>query len=487
MKIKLNSTGSLEALIKIIMALFIVRLLFAGVQFIGFGLFSGLILAAFFVTSIFFFRRAIYRLIFGKKPEILERVTIVHIIICAVLVRIIWSIIFHPVPVSDFKLFWNSIQNVLEGNGSVFDTKSPATVLFYAVFLKIYNHLFTAYLVNSVVAGFQIFLIYRITKALSSSTDTSKISAIFYAFYPMGVAFSSVLSSEVVLVTCVLLMTDLAVHKRDVSTVNEIFTRKNLFTLMSIGLLMAFGFLGRTVLAVFAAALLLFWLINIEQRIKLKIVEWVLVGTVCLAALTPQIYYNYKVLNKLSVSPNPYGGYVLLFGTSRESNGAYNEKELEIITEETGITDSESLVELARKKALERIKSNPVDFILFALGDKFVRIWGNDYYFWWTMNDLEISKRGTLFYVLLLTQIYYYSLWLLFLLGLIYNFRKRMGWELYFVFSVLGLAFLHLFFEAQPRYHLPVMPFVCIVAAMAMAQLYHKAKEFRKSDLLQEE
>jgi hypothetical protein len=168
-------------------------------------------------------------------------------------------------------------------------------------------------------------------------------------------------------------------------------------------------------------------------------------------------------------------GYNLMVGTNYQSSGTFNQEDYKLVKEYN--YDYDKVHAEGMRRAIERIKSQPVRF-LQLVEDKFDIQWANEEYgySWSTAKIEEGSVSGRLVgshprFFLTVSQIYYIAIIAFALAGCVFAFRKRIHAAVPFLLVYEGLVAAYTFLEVQPRYHFPVMPLFLILAAYGIINL----------------
>lgn len=397
-----------------------------------------------------------------------QKYLVFFIVLASVFVRMIWCFLVQTQPISDFLTFWEKAYFVAQGLSSIFESKAPASILYYSMMRRLVDEVWLAYVANSALAGLQVWLVYRMVWMLTRN-ERSWVASYLYAFYPGGISFTSVISSEVLMMTFILLTVYFffsIMYETDSLVVLK---------LILCGLCCGVAYLSRNVSLLYLLIMgSVLWMIPKPKfTMSKRMIMSVLITFSFAVTVFPQVVWNYEKYGMISITSNPWGDIVLLFGTSQATNGTYNKAEVMSLYQE-GKRAGESLDHLAimqkaKEEAISRILLEPWRFLHFALGEKFDRMWANDHLLSWSTKESPLFKEGkhrTLFDFLHgVHNAYYFYLWCFALVGVILALRSN-HWGMILMTGFILITFVfHLFYEVQPRYHLPVMPFVCILAS----------------------
>lgn len=179
-------------------------------------------------------------------------------------------------------------------------------------------------------------------------------------------------------------------------------------------------------------------------------------------------------------------GFSFYIGTNYESSGMYSAKDEEIIQEFN--FDFEEVHGQATRRAIERIISQPMNF-LRLIEKKFIIQWTNeDYGYYWSMYELYNVNNVSGFVLshprafLGITQIYYIAIIILAAAGTLYAKKHQVypATAIYLLFFAFVAA--HTLFEVQSRYHYPILPFLILLAGFGVEKVSEKIMEKKFSD-----
>lgn len=168
-------------------------------------------------------------------------------------------------------------------------------------------------------------------------------------------------------------------------------------------------------------------------------------------------------------------GYNFLVGTNYEANGMFNQEDFSIIAQYD--FDFDRVHSEAGKRAVQRIKEDPVRFLKLVV-KKVNYQWGKENYgYYWSIIPAEnggrlegfIRNHPRAFYAV--SQFYYLLLLLLTILGCYAAYRRKLLAPA-LLWLVIGAMFLaYSFLEVQPRYHLPAVPLFIILAGLGAVEI----------------
>ena len=405
---------------------------------------------------------------------------------------LVWGFWLDSQPVSDFLNFHNHAARVAD-DGSLWSSlgsKSPPTVVYYAAFhVLLGSEYFTNYLAGAVAWTAGALLIYRAVLPFVTPGQARMVCACT-ATYPSFVVFSVVPSSEAVaflLMGTGAVMASKAVRRSD----GWQWTYAGLAGL-AIGVLYLTRMNNAVLLVPCTLALLLCLPRPRDERSVRKGREsWALrcgppgalVATFA-AAIVLFGSLSMQETGEFRVAPSRFGELLLLFGTNTETNGGYNVDDAALAGY---LSDDPATKAAAPAKALDmaldRVSSDPWRFTAFAATTKVQRLWARERSLnYWSLGGRERAENVN-FYVrgsaILAADGAYRMVLLLFMVGLIGELRRPSA-----CVALGGIALLyslpHVFIEVQPRYHLPMVPFLIVGAVLTFHKLLPSVRKLGK-------
>ena len=405
---------------------------------------------------------------------------------------ILWGVFLDSVPVSDYLTYHNHAARLSSGDLSeLFKTKSPITVGYYAIFHWILGSDYaTNYIASAMAWTGGAALIYKAFRPFVDDERKAKFICFGLALCPAFVVFSPVISSESVYfllsAVCAWLISRHLIGSGPFP-----------YLYMAVGLVTAALFLTRTNGAL--AIVVCLFIIGVgraafptrdEQIVSVSdsrrsrqplalcaivvasfISFWFSYG--CLSWLSGQ---GFKITASSRVSVN------LLIGTSLHAEGRYNMADLELAGYygENKLPPAEA-DKRARKIAIERITSDPVRFVRFALTDKVGQLWDKEHglYLWAAGGGERAGKLDRRVQRLALGGLdgVYRLTFLLFLILLIREIHRPSH-----VLALGVIAFLlslpHVLVEVRPRFHLSMTPFIIVGSMLLVDDLWNRRAEW---------
>lgn len=399
-------------------------------------------------------------LVLANRIQAIRSITFLALVIgVAIALRVGWSMWVQTEPYSDFAVYHQTALALSHGQPPLPD-KPLGYPLLLAVWYWAGSENWPGYLLNILFSVGTILVVYHLGHVVTSSQLTARIAALFMAFWPTDVFYSSVLGSEVTYafflwLACWFFLSALKTVSRSKVT--------RIALIIVAALVLAFSDIVRPTslpLAMPALALALLLDHNLSKRFRVAAG----IGFVVIAVLGSQALTRTGSLLAPGVEPMPRWGYIFLIGTNSETWGRYNEDDAKFVSTLPGDTVEKN--QAALQLGLQRIRSNPAAF-LALLPKKFVVMWGDDAY----GVHFSTARAGRAVVVSTIGYLYYMSqvFWCLtLLLGLIYIWPPDrtipFGLQCLLVLLILATLFFELW-EVQPRYHHFLNPVLAIVAA----------------------
>ena len=402
-----------------------------------------------------------------------------HVAALGMALRLAWAFAIQPQPASDYLYYLNEIRQMLATGEYPYESNYPAAMVYYGALLKMVDSQVMVWVANTLQAGLQIGCIWLITLRLTQQRRAAVLAALSWAVYPAMVTFTSVMSSESPTITLMLAVTAglLEVLRRPLGQARFVFAG------VGLGLLFGAAFYCRNTALLFIPPLGLLLLLRRDTppaQPKLVLAACLVFGFGL--TLVPQALWHMEHYGTPNFTTNPQGGLVFWYGTSRESNGRWNKDWqngmiAEVAKDGYIWPDYGAKKEASRRaksRAINNILQDPMDFLGFALTSKFDQMWANDNLLASTWEASEkVKGRYDKIYAALsaLFNVGYVTLWLFALAGCAYCIAQGVGGLAFVHLFVLIFFGFHLFFEVQPRYHLLLMPFVCMLSGSGLAFL----------------
>ena len=244
----------------------------------------------------------------------MKMLTLPRILFLAFLVRILWVLYFPSEPISDFK-YYDDAAYVMRVTGHYFSEDGIPTsywpvgyVAFLSLLYRITVHSwFIGWLANILLALASIWLLYAITNRFFGKS-AARIAALIYTFWPNGIAYCGLLSSECLFTFGLLLVLWLGSYHD--------FVRTGV-----IGISMGLLALVRPI-AVFLPVIFAPFEREHKEPLRFGFIRFIPIVFVMGLVLLPWEMRNHKLWHHIvPVSTN--GGINLYIGNNPQANGGY--------------------------------------------------------------------------------------------------------------------------------------------------------------------
>lgn len=390
---------------------------------------------------------------------------------------VIWGLIVAGQPISDFLTFHGTAANAASGGdlASLLGSKSPTTVAYYAAFHAIFGSSFaTNYVAGAFAWAVGSFGIYKAVLTWMAEERHARLVCAGVALYPSFVVFAIVPSSEAL----VFMLTGLSAWLLAGAVRSAGWRRTRLAAL--IGLAVGLMYLARmNSLLLLAPCIVLLGLVDTSDAGR-GIARSLGSRTPPLIALVAGFVLVVVIFGSLCAwkdggfraRSSPWGEVLLLMGTNTTTHGGYNRADVELAGYASDDPDVRARAPtVARQMAWERVTSDIPRFVSFALTTKIERLWDRERSLsHWSIGDPE--RRETVSYLMRGAAIFagdsaYRVVFLVFLVFLVLQVRRpTLGVVLGGIVFLYAMP--HIFIEVQPRYHVPMIPFMVAGAAVAL-------------------
>jgi 4-amino-4-deoxy-L-arabinose transferase-like glycosyltransferase len=404
--------------------------------------------------------------------------------------RLLWIIFVDTKPSSDFYLYHQYAVNASKGIFNIFDKTCvvfPHRLGFpmlLSIFYKIFGgYVLTGKLLNVLLSVVTAFLLYWIGEKIFSK-NIGFIAAFLFAFWPTQIMYVSVIGSENMFV--VFLLSSILMFLKAFETQTK---RKGIILYVLSGVLISFAqFIRPQAMLLVPVFFIYCFIVNSDKfnMIKnlVKAVTVTLVIVIAFVAFFSVLCITDYQLNGINMFRSS-SGYFMLVGTNYKYNGMYNNEDAQVVREYNW--DFNTVHSNAQRLAINRILSNPVQFVKLVQ-KKNVILWGDDSYgVSWSLSDLSSQNKLSRFFVRneyilqAISQLYYICILIFSLFGCICIFKdlnKKTNFIIFiFAFNVIAYEFL----EIQSRYHYPAVILILIIAALGIKKC---TLNIRKSAIL---
>lgn len=126
------------------------------------------------------------------------------------LLRVGWLLLWSPAPISDFADYMELAEALVNGegysvNGVATGFRAPGYPVFLAGLFAVFGvKVWVGQLANLLLAGIAMWLVYDVSKMLFADEGTGRIALLLMALHPNGIAYTSLLSTELLFVVLLL-------------------------------------------------------------------------------------------------------------------------------------------------------------------------------------------------------------------------------------------------------------------------------------------
>ena len=398
--------------------------------------------------------------------------TFLGLLLIGGVIRFLWAIFIPTLPVSDFQYYHEAALSISQGIPTV--TKNMGFTLLLSLGYRIYPSILTGKIINAIASTFSILLIYQIGSKLINP-QTGLIAALIFSIFPSEVIMVSVLGTEVVVTTIGLLIV-LFLFSIDVSRIRFII----LFLFLA-GLFYGLALTVRSSFSFYFPAIVLyiFLITSLTLKQKVEIFSIFLIGITTGLSL---IIISYSFISgHISMVPiRTQDSFPFLSGTNVDSLGGWNQTDADLYYS----WPNDERNKLARQEALDRIISNPKEFLELIPKKIAVLMGANDYGSLWSLNAIDWGEgnfwgirapdgsdwggiaayRSKIIRINgLLSQSFYIVIW--FFAFLAFKEQKSSLITMIALTVIIFTLLPHIVLETQSRYHHYMMPLIVLLAS----------------------
>ena len=401
--------------------------------------------------------------------------TFIGLLLIGGVIRFLWAIFIPTLPVSDFQYYNEAALALSQGIPTM--SKNIGFTLLLSLGYRIYPSIIMGKIINAIASTLSILLVYRIGSKLINP-QTGLIAALIFSIFPSEIIMVSVLGTEVV-GTMISLIIVLFLFNIDVSRFRFIivfFFLSGLFYGLALTVRSSFSFyLPAIVLYIFLIASL-----TIKQ--KIEIFSIFLVGITAGLSL---IVISYSLIaGYISIEPiMTQDSFPFLSGTNVGSLGGWNQADADLYFSWPNADRDR----LARQEALNRIISNPKNFLELIPKKIAVLMGANDYSSLWSLDAIDwgvgnywgihapdgstwggiAAYRNMIIRISgLLSQSFYIVIW--FFAFLAFKDQKNNLISMIALTVIIFTLLPHVVLEVQSRYHHYIMPLIVLLGSIGI-------------------
>lgn len=393
----------------------------------------------------------------------------------AIAVRLAAIVAFPHTPVSDELVYKSMALNLLAGDGIIDDMGNrtmynvgyPLFVL-YPVFSVFGEDITAARVVNAILGGLATWLCYAIAHEAGAGRLGRLIAALSWAIYlPAGV-YAVYLLKENLMIPLMLGAFWFVLRLSKTPSLASTIGCGVLFGLLAL--------VGNAALTLAGALLIALVVAPTTWRTKAGTLGTIIVATVLVAS--PWMIRNYQVLGAPVLNTN--GGFNLYLGNNPAATGMF----VSIADTPRGET-WEALREQGEIQASETLKSDAVDWIKQHPA-AFIELAFTKLAYFWTPPVHE--GKGPVPRTEQLVRTAWALQFLVLVIGavmtLLFKHTRRREVVLMWV-AIAGYTAVHMLFYVIFRYREPIMPLLCVLAALTLETIYHHYRSRRRRKTLE--
>lgn len=417
----------------------------------------------------------------NSEENLLYRNAYIIVLVCALLVRITWSIVIPVVPVSDSVIYDRMAKHIALGHGvslqpletSIDQIRHTAywpvgTAAIYGVLYRVFGFRYWPIVAINILANAATIYLAMWLSERWFSRKHAFITGLILAFWPAQIMFSTVLASEMLF--ALFMMAALFVW--------ETARPSEVLRPATAGILLAAACLIRP------TALLLPGLLGVCSLMKgghraslLNLVGGVFVcGLTMLLCILPWSFYNKTQFGQfVLISTN--GGSNFWMGNHPGTNGEYTDIPSDVV----GMSEIDREAYL-KAEALGYIRAEPVTFIQRSIVKAFRLHERESIGVTWNQGGLQsrIGSDKIIFGIKLLANIYWWAVLALALGGSALTAFVRPHLFLAILAPLLFWGYftgIHAITVIQDRYHFPSVPFIAMLASILLVSIYETILE----------
>ena len=407
-----------------------------------------------------------------------ERNVLLSIFGIALIVRLLYVIIFPTVILCDAKAYDTMAIGLIEGMGYGGGTSSywpPGQPFVLAAVYAVFGYNpQMACIFQALISSLTCIVIYHIGKT-TFNRKIGMISGFIAAIYPTFIIFCGDLRSE----TLFIFLSSLSVLY-----LLKIHEDPSVKSILIAGVSFGMAMLVRPAI-MGLIPLLLIWMSFSSKDRKKNLMKFMAVCAILMAVISPWMMRNYTVHHGfVLVSTN--GGVNLWLGNNADATGMacnYLKNETMLWTIWNMTDDEIKRDKLFYKKGFEFIRENPIKVLWLDL-KKFAYFWGFPFHFFGNyLNDLFINPIPKWLFIVLapLTILPYMILLPLAIFGI--TFHQTWDKNTYLLMLLISYyTVIHSIILAETRYHLQVVPYLIIFAAYGISLMNKVRSEIRLED-----
>jgi 4-amino-4-deoxy-L-arabinose transferase-like glycosyltransferase len=399
------------------------------------------------------------------------------VMVLAFLLRFVWVEVVTNYPISDFRWYFdrgveiaNGLGFALPGAGGVrvpVASNPPGYPLFLAVIFKVFGaSMLVAKIMNAVLQMGALYCVYALARDLFRSEFAGRVALTILAFYPNGIAYTSIIANESLF---------MAIYLGATLTLLAALRGKSLWWGICSGA--AWGYAGLIKPQVLALPILILLLYAVDAFRRRQGWHWAKVSALTVLAMAllvvPWIVRNALVLGKPVM--NTTVGQNLFMGNCPDTNGGWvalwspdNPRTAAMLPPMQPRELDNDIA--ARNAAMRYLRAHPERLYMTA-GAKMRCLYGWEDGVYWNQYYLEKESprlQGFLSAFGRIGDQYYVLLGVGFVLAVLIlpwqplARRRRVGLPAIGIATVLFFTAICIITYGRPRYHMPMIPWAAI-------------------------
>ncbi|NGX42676.1 MAG: hypothetical protein K940chlam7_00960 [Chlamydiae bacterium] len=402
----------------------------------------------------------------------MSKKVVTSLFILTAVLSTIWVCLVPNEPISDQIIYHQRSAAMAAGQGLYNDDAhinmfwAPGYSIYLAAFYLIGgNHYYIAFLANIICYIALVMGTFALTQKIYS-TSVARVAAVAVAIYPGFLFYTTIFASELLFTALIVWAAYFSWRSFDE---DHPWNRKTVIS----------GFLYGAATLVRPQALIMGLLLPVlawthSKKLRQGVVRAVIVTAMVLTVCLPWGYRNYhKFGSYVLVSAN--FGHNLWMGNNPNSTEGYNK--IDDVVDGINIKNMGQLERdhFLRKKALEYISQHPWEYFKLILKRFYIAMKSESISVTWNKIGITNGLSEAAYLPLKISaNLIYYLVMGTFLISIISKIKEKtfQRKDIFLCCSIVILSVPFLLIQAQDRFHLPLIPFVIMIAASKLSKFY---------------
>lgn len=401
-------------------------------------------------------------------------------ILLGFIISVLWIFLVKTQPFSDFLYYQQVAIRITQGRqwGNTYTTVGYSMVL--GLFYKIFGtNIMVAKWLNVFLTTLNNLLLYRILKVADIREYGRRIIFALFALFPSTIFYNSVVATEILFTTILLLITYL-------------YITENRYRYWLIGLLVGLDTLIKPFFLVFFLVIFLTEFITGKNSFIISLRNSLIILCISIIAISPWLYRNSKLMGEFTYVSNNGGIVLYINNNSQNLSGGWmpaeKVKNSVILTPEYKMANPTQRNHMLTQAAEKWILSHPRKYVILGF-KRLKKTFGPKselgISFYGSQTPVRVQKflslmttiiRGFLFSAGLIT-IAWIGAFYIFKLLVYKNKLKREGFlSVYFIITFLMFVSIYFLTEGQPRYAFPIVFIILYFAYVGLEKLFSLVK-----------